>query len=1122
MKKIFTQFKALALTIGFLLSAMTVSAQLRFIAEQTGPNPIAPGEEGQIKVSLVTEEEIPVQGMEYTVNLPTGLSFKPSPKNPKKISLTAGAAVASLSPQGELGVGRILYISVGDPVELTAGTYEIATIDVVADNTYSGTNDIKLSNCLVGLPKTSENPDRELDDVTFPFVGKVQVDKVEISGEIPAKIYPMTEPFQLKAILTPDNADYEDVAWKSSNPDVATVDENGVVTPKVVGATTITATVKQPDEKKGVGSIDITVSPIILPTSIVIAMPEKTELKDEDQLQLKWTVEPDDAFDPSVKWTSSDEEIATVDANGLVIAHSKLGPVQITATSVGAPNVAESIELTIVETPVTKVIVTGEVSTVAIGSTVALAASVEPATATEKSVTWASSNEAVATVDKDGVVTGISEGVANITARATNGVESDLFEIKVVPVLVEKIEIIPGEVTMKAGETYQFETKVYPENASNKKVVWKTSRIAIADVDFKTGLVTAGAEVGTATITAHADDGSEVRATAIVTVVRTPVEKFSISGPASIQCGESGTMKAEIAPVTATATTADIIWTSSDKAIATVDENGTVIANNTPGKVTITALLNDDGTEHKAIWEINVVGIAATGITVAAESDNRQLKDGETLQLTATVTPSNATDKQVAWSSGDEKRATVDENGLVTAHAVTGPVTITATALGGDKVTTTIELEVIPTLVEKITITSEGDIHELKVGETLQLAYKVTPTNATERTVTYGLSDYDVASIDGNLVVTAKALGTVVVTLTADDNSGVTGTYEINVVPTPWSPETAFEPAEWELVVGESFTAALNILPEDATYKDYKISIEPEGVLSYEKGNGSVIFTALAEGKATVTATPVDGEGNEAQGQAVMTVTVNATPEVIDNDGVSVIEIDLPLNSTIALYGNTDNVVAWKVIEGDGAEIASAEDNQVVLRGTKMGTTVKIQATFSNGEVVTITVNVTEPIDVYTESVTLTPSNKIVYLGDSFTPSVTLSPADHTGETLNWSSSDESVATVNPEGEIVAVGYGVATITLTVTNSNGTTVSASCVVIVSSATGIDGTSTAGFAVTVNGREIIVTGLGETDHADVYNISGRLVATGKGNCIIPVSAGLYVVKADGKAVKVAVK
>ena len=84
-------------------------------------------------------------------------------------------------------------------------------------------------------------------------------------------------------------------------------------------------------------------------------MPEKTELKDEDQLQLKWTVEPDDAFDPSVKWTSSDEEIATVDANGLVTAHSKLGSVQITATSVAAPTVKATVGLEVIETPVSKV-----------------------------------------------------------------------------------------------------------------------------------------------------------------------------------------------------------------------------------------------------------------------------------------------------------------------------------------------------------------------------------------------------------------------------------------------------------------------------------------------------------------------------------------------------------------------------------------------------------------------------------------------------------------------------------------------------------------------------------------------------------------------------------------------
>lgn len=1124
MKKIFTQFKALALTIGFLLSAMTVSAQLRFIAEQTGPNPIAPGEEGQIKVSLVTSDEaLPMQSMQFTVELPAGLSFKEDAFMKGSISMQVGAELGRFNPASSTTTGKIVLTCAPNYSQFSPEkTYEIAIIDVVADKSYSGTHNIKLSTCILAFPE-SFGPKRVLADVTFPFVGLVQVSEVKISGLPEVTIRPTTQAFQLTATLTPENADYKTVTWSSDKPAVATVDATtGKVTPIAEGKVTITATVDQPDEENGKGSITIDVLPIV-PTSIKIQEEgtyETREMLDGESRQLVAIVLPDNAKDKSVTWSSSDIDVITVDENGLVTAHAKVGQTKIKATSNADESVFDEYTMAVMATPVIGVTIAGGDKTLSVGGSVTLQAIIAPETATYKDVEWMSSRQDVATIDENGVVNALSIGETSITAKSkyNNFVTSDPITVTVIPVAVTGITLSPAESTLKVGETVSLTATLAPENASNKNVIWSSSNESIATVE--NGTVTA-VGVGEAEIIATAADGSEVKGSTKIIVVPTPVDKFVITGPASMQVGTTTKIEVTIEPSTATATMADITWESSDETMATVDAEGNVTVGGTPGEVTISATLLDPANDKQLTAEckIKIVGIAVTAISFeTAEPIN--LKDGESIELKVNIEPEEATDKSVTWTSDKEDVATVDQNGKVTAKAKLGEATITATANGGDNVKATIKVNVIATPVESINVI--GDKSELKVGESLQLTYEVTPVTATDKTVVWSSSDTDVATVDENGTVQAISVGEVTITATANDGSGIKGEYTVNVVPTPWSPETAFDPAEWELVVGESFTATLNILPEDATYKDYKISIEPEGVLSYEKGNGSVIFTALAEGKATVTATPVDGEGNEAEGQAVMTVTVNATPEVIDNDGVSVTEIDLPLNSTIALYGNTDNVVAWKVIEGDGAEIASAEDNQVVLRGTKMGTTVKIQATFSNGEVVTITVNVTEPIDVYTESVTLTPSNKIVYLGDSFTPSVTLSPADHTGETLNWSSSDKSVATVNPEGEIVAVGYGVATITLTVTNSNGTTVSASCVVIVSSATGIDGTSTAGFAVTVNGREIIVTGLGETDHADVYNISGRLVATGKGNCIIPVSAGLYVVKADGKAVKVAVK
>ena len=313
----------------------------------------------------------------------------------------------------------------------------------------------------------------------------------------------------LTATVTPSGTA---VTWTSSDNTVASVD-NGKVTAKKAGTATITATA-------GGKSATATVTVTEASTETTISL-NKTSLTLEvgQEETLTATVTPSGT---AVTWTSSDNTVASVD-NGKVTA-KKAGTATITATAGGKSATAtvtvtdsggDIVEVTGIELSLTS-------KTLTVGKAVTLKATITPANATNKDVTWKSSKESVATVDENGVVTAVAAGRANITATAEGGtdvnataritVEEAEDTVPVTEITLNKDEI---ELTA-AGATEQLEATVEPDDATNKEVTWKSSDENVATVDDE-GLVTAVGN-GTATITAEAKDGSGVKAEATVTV----------------------------------------------------------------------------------------------------------------------------------------------------------------------------------------------------------------------------------------------------------------------------------------------------------------------------------------------------------------------------------------------------------------------------------------------------------------------------------------------------------------------------------------------------------------------------------------------------------------------------
>ena len=387
----------------------------------------------------------------------------------------------------------------------------------------------------------------------------------------------------LAATISPKDAANKKVTWKSDKPEIATVDANGKVTGVAAGEATITVTTVDGGKT---ATCKVTVSDKEIKVTGVKLNKSETSILVGDNETLTATVLPENATNQKVTWKSDKPEIATVDASGKITG-VKEGEATITVTTEdGAKTATCKVTVTI---PVTGVTLNKTALTLNIGANETLTATVAPADATNKKVTWKSSDAAVATVDANGKVTAVKAGEATITVTTEDGGKTATCKVTVQPKLVSEITL--AALAIYVGESKAITATVKPDDATNKALTWKSSDETVATVDA-TGKVT-GKKIGTATITATAQDGSGVSGSCTVTVLST-VKKVTVE-PANLTLGQnkSYTLKATV-EVFGSGTDTGVTWTSSDTTIATVDATGKVTATDKIGTVTITATSKAD------------------------------------------------------------------------------------------------------------------------------------------------------------------------------------------------------------------------------------------------------------------------------------------------------------------------------------------------------------------------------------------------------------------------------------------------------------------------------------------------------------------------------------------------
>lgn len=296
------------------------------------------------------------------------------------------------------------------------------------------------------------------------------------------------------------------------------------------------------------------------------------ELYVSEDKKLNAKLFPADATIKDVTWNSSDPGVVEVAADGTVMA-KKAGTAVITVTSVS--DSVQKAECTVtVKVKETGVTLNKETLELEAGQKETLTATVLPADATDKAVTWTSGDPTVAEVDASGTVTAKTAGRALITATTANGVKATctvtVAKMQEEQPAVSKIELSKKKLTLGVKEKFTLKTSISPKKAANSKVTWKLSKKGIVTVSSK-GAVTAK-KAGTVKVTAVA--GGK-KAVCTITVKKAPNKVSLNAAKKTLKRGKTFQIKVKLPANTASN---KIKYSSSNSKVATVSASGKIKA----------------------------------------------------------------------------------------------------------------------------------------------------------------------------------------------------------------------------------------------------------------------------------------------------------------------------------------------------------------------------------------------------------------------------------------------------------------------------------------------------------------------------------------------------------------
>jgi len=648
-------------------------------------------------------------------------------------------------------------------------------------------------------------------------------------------------------------------------------------------------------------------------------------------------------------------------------------------------------------------------ATIYIGGTLNMKAT----TTNSNIVNWESSDPKIATVDEHGVVTGLKEGNAVITAvQMVAGVRKTASCILTVRQGVSEITLDPAEKELAVGTNLTINANVKP-TLNGVSLRWVSSNEDVVSVLVGGDLSATVKAVGAGTAVVSAINQENVVVGACLITAYEPISGITLSQTNVVMPLSQGWFQLYATLVPASAEDQEIIWRSTNTSVATVDKNGIVTLKKS-GQTAIIVSSKIDST-ITAICNLEVTK-SVTGVKL--DKSAHEMFVGETFRITYTISPTGASNAQVVWSSSNSSVASVDQSGLVTAKGVGTTVIMVKTKDGGFTAICTINVGRVATAV-KLDVTTLV----MNTGDYYYLEATLTPADSTEKTVMYESSDTKVAVVSKKGKVTAKGAGACVIM--AKTKSGSMAYCAVTVM----QGVTGLELGEniLEIAVGEEYEMDVNILPKTATNKNVKWVSSNEEVFTVDE-EGELL--GIAGGVAVLTCTSEEGSF---MAFCVVTVVEEVTTVELNEHFYKLgLNSSFQLIATVSGERATNKEVAWS---SSNPEVVSVEPNGRIT-GHQLGyATITCEATDGSGASDVCEVRVCKLVT----DIQLDVSYITLIQGKSYELQATVSPEDATYQQPVWTSENTEIAIVSTKGVITALNPGNTVIHATADDTSGVT-----------------------------------------------------------------------------------
>ena len=738
-------------------------------------------------------------------------------------------------------------------------------------------------------------------------------------------------PVTLTALVLPEDIENKTVAWASANSAVATVDENGVVTPVAVGQTAVSAATTDGSNLSDTIRLTVVYAPS---TGIEIDKPS-SRIAFGNTLTLNAAVSPETA-DPAVTWAIAEGEsvveIVSSTDSSVLLNTMGVGRALITATT------SDQLSDTAVVEVYGRIDIAPDTIEVKLRQPLQITAAVTPASGAP--VQWRSLDESVATVSSSGeligTVTGVALGYARIVAYREDGFcTPDTVVARVDYADPTGITVDKDSIRMRMYDTDRLTVTVVPPEAE-QRVIWEVvdgdrpGVIEIADYTDLTVTIV-GTGIGDAIIRAVSIDG-QLHADVPVHVDPPLATGIGIDGgDREIILFTSGGMTATVAPAEAERRVA---WTSLNPDVVTIDESGWMTARSI-GTASVAATTTDgtnlsDTVSVTVIYNPNVEGVELDRYAA-------RLHSGATTTFSATVLPPN-TEPKVAWSVS-EGAALIDIDVVddltvsVTGNGI-GRAKIRATA--GDKFA---EAEIV--VYGDLTFSDEERM--VYTNRSLEVEVNTVPTGVAP--INWRVLDSELFRFADDAVNVTTEENSVEIVGRYPGRGRLVAFYEDAALMNPdtcWIEVRPLPVAQVEILrgdrtvrLGDTMAMEAEVSPSDAYDTRVAWSSESPEVASIDE-NG--VLTARSIGTTVIRATAMDGNG--AEGRCVITVIYrDAEGVVLDSEHLN-IKVGLEESvAAIVVPDLAEQKVSWEVVEGEGniISIVDRTDLTLTLHGHNVG-----------------------------------------------------------------------------------------------------------------------------------------------------------------------------------------